>query len=64
MFKGPAVGFVIGIIPALIALLVMWMTGQDGISTAIASVQVWVSVGCSGLVGAYLSQRIHCRPQA
>jgi|GEM_PF-4717880 len=64
MFRSPAVGFIIGIIPALIAFVLMQVTGQDSISTAIVTLQVWVSVGCSGLLAAYLSQRHHCRPQA
>ena len=59
-FKSPALGFIIGIIPALIALILMQATGQDGMSTAIITLQVWISVGFSGLLAAYLSRRRYC----
>jgi hypothetical protein len=61
--RNPAIGFVIGILPALCALVLMQVTGQDWVSTGIVTTQVWISVGCSGLLATYLSRRHSCPPQ-
>jgi hypothetical protein len=50
MFSHSTVGFVIGLIPAVIALVIMQLTNQDWVSTWIAVAQIWVSVGLSGLI--------------
>jgi hypothetical protein len=61
MFSHSTVGFVIGLIPALIVFGLMRLTGQDWVSTWIAVAQIWVSVGLSGMIAYYAPRYLrHC----